>query len=393
MNFLYLVFLINVLSAETDWSQAKLTSLIKDKLEKTTDSSLDDSESSCQMQVNTEAIMTMKRETSVAYAGNGFTYEIGCSVFDPKIKIGDKYYVIDLIVYGPNTRVAKAWREQFSTATLSATKKLVLNKSLSFHWLGLNNIVCSVSKYNNLANKFTRICQKSTKINVSEKPNDLNVPNQNDLLKIAAVHKQIWSSSSSSSKPTLKPITFKTTEDFFTTSDEFISYEKTNSILLKTLNSLNQTDELVKTGNKSELTNDTLINLSLSAKAMQYRDLNEVSDKKFLSKSSPESIAATKRFIQPLTVILIFLIVFSVSIATLIYSTYHQKPSKEYHAVNVNMDKDCQLDDDINLESIKISNSNSSHLSDSDIQESLNDNDKTNLKQSCSSVDEISAID
>lgn len=80
------------------------------------------------------------------YAGNGYTYAINCHVNDAKMRPGDKYYVIDLIVYGPNQRVAKAWREQFTAASLFATSKsFFINKSLSFYWLGENNIVCAVS--------------------------------------------------------------------------------------------------------------------------------------------------------------------------------------------------------------------------------------------------------
>jgi hypothetical protein len=80
------------------------------------------------------------------YAGNGFNYVINCHVNDAKMRAGDKYYVIDLIVYGPNQRVAKAWREQFTSANFVVnSKSFYLNKNLSFYWLGENNIVCAVS--------------------------------------------------------------------------------------------------------------------------------------------------------------------------------------------------------------------------------------------------------
>lgn len=83
--------------------------------------------------------------TEGVYAGNGHNYAINCHVNDPKMRTGDKYYVIDLIVYGPNQRVAKAWREQFTTASfMSNGKSFFLNKNLSFYWLGENNIVCGV---------------------------------------------------------------------------------------------------------------------------------------------------------------------------------------------------------------------------------------------------------
>lgn len=302
--------------------------------------------------------------------------------------------MIDVIVYGPNTRVAKAWREQFSTSSISQTKSLALSRNMSFNWLGLNNIVCSVSKYNNLANKFTRICQKNNKINVIEKPFDelsskpstQNRLEQNELFKMAALHKKIWSSS--------KPTSFKPTEEFsFTTTDD--QFEKTNHVLLKTLNSDSQ---LVESLNKSELT-DISVNLNLSAKAMQYRDLNEVpSDEKkiittnlSISQMGEEKKALQKRFVQPLTVIIVFVLVFSLSIGTLIYSTFRQKiATKQYRSVKQTHSEDKNEE----LESIKIDDSKmSSQLSDSDMHVSLDSHEASQLKESFSSTDEISSID
>lgn len=390
MKFLIIILLLNTINAEfSSWS-----SLIKKRNNNQFD--LDENETNkCQMHIDTETIMSMKRDVTTAYAGNGFGYEIGCSVVDPNIKLGDKYYVIDLIVYGPNTRVAKAWREQFSTTTISQTRSLILNKSLSFHWLGINNIVCSVSKYNNLVNKFTRVCQTSSKINVVEKSLDDKLVQQqqkqpqNDLLKIASMHRQLWSTTRSTSLLSAISISKTTGEDVRTTTKEFNSNEKTN--LLKNSNETLKVEEQ----NKSELTNSSLISLNLSAKAMQYRDLNEVSDKKLIinSQMSQYDKPAVRHFIQPLTVLVVFLVVFAVTIATLIYSTYQQKASKQYQAVNVNADTSKQhndLDDDTNLDSIKISDSKSSHISDSDTHGSLNT--KSNSKDAFS-IDEISSID
>ena len=64
-------------------------------------------ENICQLQVQSESFKTKKTEVLFAFAGNGFNYEIGCHINDPKMRPGDKYYIIDLILYGPNTRVAK----------------------------------------------------------------------------------------------------------------------------------------------------------------------------------------------------------------------------------------------------------------------------------------------
>ena len=38
--------------------------------------------------------------SSAAIAGNAFTYDVSCHVNDPKMRPGDKYYIIDLILYG-----------------------------------------------------------------------------------------------------------------------------------------------------------------------------------------------------------------------------------------------------------------------------------------------------
>ena len=67
------------------WPQQKqLTSLIKDSIASARSKSFadmdqinNDNENSCEMKINTDLMMSKKRETSVAYAGNGFNYAIG----------------------------------------------------------------------------------------------------------------------------------------------------------------------------------------------------------------------------------------------------------------------------------------------------------------------------
>ena len=135
----------------------------------------DSFENSCSLKVSYDAKNKVDSESNGeelnAYAGNGFNYDVGCHTNDAKIRPNDKYYVIDLVLYGPNSRVAKAWREQFNAYTLIKNSSLLLNlnKKVSFHWIGVNSLVCSITKYNNLVNKFTRICQKTIKINATEK--------------------------------------------------------------------------------------------------------------------------------------------------------------------------------------------------------------------------------
>jgi hypothetical protein len=270
------------------------------------------------------------------YVGNGFFYDIGCQITDPKMKPNDRYYVIDLVIYGPNSRVAKAWREQFNTATLlkSSSRLLSLSKKASFHWIGVNSIVCSVSKYNNVVNKFTRLCQKTMRINATEKTSDLKamqpmsyldllftsrlnrtqVPIQNsqleELEKLILKQKLVWSSNfsidSSQVNSTVPELSSTTTED----SD--MDYETRNT-------------------NSSE-------EVSLSAKAMQFRNAQEFNKKNLITDASSSKVnpsARTSSIMQPLLIILVFFIIFSISIGTIAYLTYHQKStiSDDYSSV------------------------------------------------------------
>jgi hypothetical protein len=125
-------------------------------------------DNTCQLQVQSESFSNKENEILNAYAGNAFSYELGCHINDPLMKVGDKYYIIDLIVYGPNNRVAKAWREQFSISSLFKNRNMFMNKKISFRFLGLNKVICSITKYNNLLNQFTRICEKASTVNASE---------------------------------------------------------------------------------------------------------------------------------------------------------------------------------------------------------------------------------
>ena len=78
------------------------------------------------------------------FSGNGYKYAVGCRVNDVHSNHGDKYYVIDLVVYGPNKRVSKAWHEQYQ---VSEGRHISMSKEISFYWLGYSSIICSVSDY------------------------------------------------------------------------------------------------------------------------------------------------------------------------------------------------------------------------------------------------------
>jgi hypothetical protein len=97
------------------------------------------SENTCQLQIQSETFTTRPDVTMVAFAGNAYTYEISCHVNDAKMRTGDKYYIIDLILYGPNMRVQRAWREQFSANNLLKSRQLAINKRVSYRWLGINS--------------------------------------------------------------------------------------------------------------------------------------------------------------------------------------------------------------------------------------------------------------
>jgi hypothetical protein len=309
----------------------------------------------------TDSSSTVNSDDAInVFVGNGYFYDLGCQFADAKMKPNDRYYVIDLVVYQPNSRVAKAWREQFNTASLlrSASRLLALTKKASFHSVGVNTVVCSVSKYNNVLNKFTRLCQQTVRINATEKtaasPLDKSSMQQpmsyldmlfvssrlnrtqplgaqsgplNELEKLILKQKLVWStngsflasllstanssnSSSNSGVPlTTQPVPFMPAEDNID-----MDYETGASA-----------------GNSSSSSSES----GLNAKAMQFqRNVNEASSsnkKNSLlhdSKSSLNSATGrTTSIMQPLLIILVFFIIFSISIGTIAYLTYHQKSS------------------------------------------------------------------
>lgn len=82
--------------------------------------------------------------------------------------------------------------------------------------------------------------------------------------------------------------------------------------------------------------------LILKAKAMQFRNLVKTDSKaeqlneKKMENNSDQSNNQKLKYLKPLSVIMLFVIVFSVSICTIIYLTYHQKSNnREYDSVKV----------------------------------------------------------
>ena len=294
--------------------------------------------------------------SSAAIAGNAFTYDVSCHVNDPKMRPGDKYYIIDLILYGPNKRVAKAWRQQFpAVASSSDGERLSLSKTVSFRSLGENTLICSASKYNSLLNKFVRTCQKSHRVNVMET--------------IDQIDDQTTTSSSTSTSST-KITTTTTTTTSTTTTVSNITTATNNGNEMATRSRqifvpVRYDEEADKyndyeygeagdaaTGQQRSLSllqvydkrNETLEtsdgNSSATARivAKQRTSLDEVSTIKksllFAKKlSSPSSASASStssssfNLAQPLLVASLFLLIFFVAIVTIVYLAYYQHQS------------------------------------------------------------------
>jgi hypothetical protein len=117
------------------------------------------------------------RNFTFVLAGNAYKYNLSCNVNDKNFHIGDKHYVIDLLLYGP-IRQLKAWRYTFNTTTqivenndTIAQNGVIFNqlaKQLSFGWIGQSRLLCIVKKYNYVLNKFTR-CEQNLFMGVKEK--------------------------------------------------------------------------------------------------------------------------------------------------------------------------------------------------------------------------------
>lgn len=93
----------------------------------------------CQLNVESDEKIDTDHQV---FSGNGYKYGLNCRVNDIHSNHGDKYYVIDLVVYGPNKRVSKAWHEQYQA---SEGRHISMSKEISFYWLGYSSVICSVS--------------------------------------------------------------------------------------------------------------------------------------------------------------------------------------------------------------------------------------------------------
>lgn len=264
----------------------------------------DPNEKSCLIKLQSNERVNDKH---VVYSGNGFNYDIGCSINDPHSEIGDKYYVIDLVVYGPNTRVAKAWREQFKISKTNTGTTIALDKTLSFYWLGVSNIVCSVQKYNGLKNKFSQICQT----------NDQALVKENPLLKVLRQEKT-------------KIIT---TEPKIAESER-AEITKSNDKIF----SPNDIDDSINPDDNTQ--NKTSIKDNLNVRAMQYRDLFKASDIKKHNTISKSESSSSRLLIQPIMLALMFVFIFCLSIGTIAYLSYNQRLTREYQSVNIHASGD-----------------------------------------------------
>jgi hypothetical protein len=253
------------------------------------------------------------------YVGSNFNYKVGCTVKDTNFKPGDKYYTIDLIVYGPNTRVAKAWQDQLEIK--SDLDHFSTNKILSFRWIGINSIVCSVSKYNQNMNKITRICQQSIKVNAtentSERDNSVLRLKENLISEFQKMRlRQLWFNDyTTTNKPTttrenkLAEIIYDDDDSNEAFIDEKLILDKQNL-------------------DKQSVILNSLIRGNKNLTAFKLDESPNNFDAKLISSNLNESkvtrLIHKWKFMEPLTVVLIFIFIFSISIGTIVYLTYFQ---------------------------------------------------------------------
>ena len=154
---------------------------------------------------------------TLVLAGNAYKYNISCSVNDKNYNVGDKHYIIDLLLYGP-IRQLKAMRYSFSTTNQNESQQQSTNeeadtttesgvifneltKQVSFGWTGQTRMLCIVKKYNYLLNKFTR-CEQSMYLNVKEKPQPQLIASMPSLQKLMTKQQIIKKSSTIIQMPT-----------------------------------------------------------------------------------------------------------------------------------------------------------------------------------------------
>ncbi len=271
-------------------------------------------------------VQSISSTSHVVYSGNAFTYDIGCSVTDASLQIGDKYYVIDLVVYGQNTRVAKAWRQQFSSSTSTGTGQISLDKNMSFYYLGASSIVCSVSKYNSFTNKFSKICQTNEKLTVKENP---NLPSRQTPVVFKSVRPL---SAATTQTTTAVETTVKTVSENVFRPDNIEESTHTEGLGDKKLDNIDNTSDEI-----------------LNVRAMQYRDLFKAADKSKLISflASEKEVSRSKRaIIQPIILAFLFVFIFCLSIGTVAYLTYNQRVTQAYQTVST---KQSETADDVTL--------------------------------------------
>lgn len=298
---------------------------------------------SCQLRLQPDSSVSLSQSAPLAdvaydsiesglkvYAGNAFNYDVTCHVNDPKMRSGDKYYVIDLVIYGSNTRVAKAWREQFNTISLLSggnQRSLAINKNLSFYSLGQNTIVCSVTKYNSLVNKFNRLCQSTLSVQVDEKPT--GVANQQPIQSLSIsgstlddnFYNQIRNYVSRKHLSSSRTSTSSTSSSSSTIAPETTTVSNNSSAALRNFHS--KTYEFL---NRKYLINN--VSVIKYAEPQKLDHVNEAVESKEL-KASSRMIT-----IKPLTIIGIFVVIFLISIATIVYLAYSQRTSSSSSAAS-----------------------------------------------------------
>ena len=170
-----------------------------------------------------------------------------------------------------------------------------------------------MSKYNSLTNKFTHICQKRDQVSVKETDAPLN-----------QVSNKVFKSFIANSKNELLK------ENIFSTRVTIKKFTKPPIIKFKSdLKVLNQTTNSLPS-------NKSFVQTNLSMRALQYRNLFKAVDDKILPTEDIQTKPHANRriLLQPLIVLLTFIVVFSLSIGTIVYLTYYSKSIHEYESVN-----------------------------------------------------------
>ena len=215
------------------------------------------------------------------------------------------------------------------------------------------------------------MCQKSVKVNATEKIDD-NISASNTVLKyILPSNNYLNQLNEMQAKSVLS---FKQQRQLFETQPSAAQKNKEReekklnflkNRFYETSTTSTNTQSLTQSTTSIE-TKEPAASLNMSAKAMQFRNLFEansevkklvkVENKSMQVKGELDKPSSRMKILQPLTIISIFLVIFFVSIGTIVYLTYHQKTNDQYGSVKTSADvSDADMESNHTQQSISIS--------------------------------------